>query len=528
MQDLLLQLSFQLVRTKDTTLLAEKLREFLRRASANVEVNEPLLTIAFKMIAQVRDITDGKGECDLGYMQILVWNEIYPELAHFALEQFVSAEGHPYGSWKDIKRFCAYAVAENMPINSPIIVHALGLIGKQIREDTSAERPSLAAKWVPRESSKSCGWMFKIIAESYYPEIMKTAADQATRFKASRKCKTMFRQVISGLNRALDTVQIKQCANTWALIDHSKVTSVTISKQKNALLNKKNDGSRRSEREDRIVCAESFQARIAAAVKGEVVMKGKRVGMDTFAAEAIKLINAGKSDKDAIDIVNTQWEDSSKLTGPLDQMVALVDVSGSMSPDAILPALALGIRVAGKSALGDRVMTFSETPMWHNLEGCDGFVDKVASLSRAHWGQSTKFSLCFQLILESAMKMKIAPEVMSGMVFAVFSDMQMDIADHSYNDTAHENVEKMYRAAGYEPPHMLYWNLRSTSGTPCLSGTKNVSMLSGFSPTFLNLFCERGIEGLKGITPWTMFIESLAKPRYQCMEDKAEVFFLKR
>jgi len=538
LQELLLQISFQMVRTKDSTGLKTKLVDFMRQASAPVQsgsemasAKKALLTIAFKMIAQVRDVTDGKGECDLGYMQILVWNDFYPAMARFALNQFVNAEGHPYGSWKDVKRFCAYAVAHGVAKENPIIAYALALIGLQIREDMApgATTLSLAAKWVPRETSKQNGWMFKIIAKSYYPEIMQTADDADRRRKASIKCCTLFRKVLSDLNRRLDTVQIKQCANTWADIDHGKVTSITITKQKNALLNKRKDGSQRSELEDRITCADNFKARIAAAVKGEVVIKGKRVGMDTFTQEALDIIGRGCNDADRIAIINSQWKDSSSLTGELGAMVAVVDTSGSMFPEAILAAIALGIRVAEHSLLGKRVMTFSSTPKWHNLDHCDGFVDTVKSLKEAEWAMSTCFRSCMELFLDAAVQKNLSPEQVKGMTIAVFSDMQIDSADRNGTDaTMHEAVRIMYHDVGmkahgipYEPPHMLYWNLRSRNGTPCLSSVKNVSMLSGYSPSLLNLFCEKGVEGLMGSTPWTMLVESLAKPRYQCMEDKA-------
>jgi hypothetical protein len=90
----------------------------------------------------------------------------------------------------------------------------------------------------------------------------------------------------------------------------------------------------------------------------------------------------------------------------------------------------------------------------------------------------------------------------------------------------------MYAEAGnrlhgtpFKAPHILFWNLRSTSGFPSISSQKNVSMMSGFSPALLNLFCDKGIEAFANCTPWSILMESMNKPRYQCLEDKVKEFF---
>jgi hypothetical protein len=72
----------------------------------------------------------------------------------------------------------------------------------------------------------------------------------------------------------------------------------------------------------------------------------------------------------------------------------------------------------------------------------------------------------------------------------------------------------------YKPPHILFWNLRSTSGFPSLSNQPNASMMSGFSPSLLNLFCEQGIDALQSCTPWSLLEKSLENERYKIMSDK--------
>ena len=84
----------------------------------------------------------------------------------------------------------------------------------------------------------------------------------------------------------------------------------------------------------------------------------------------------------------------------------------------------------------------------------------------------------------------------------------------------------MYAEAGmrthgkpFKPPHLIFWNLRSTNGFPSLSNQANVSMMSGFNPSLLNLFCEQGLEALQSSTPWSQLERSLKNTRYDIMGD---------
>jgi hypothetical protein len=294
----------------------------------------------------------------------------------------------------------------------------------------------------------------------------------------------------------------------------------------------KKDGSQRSELYDRIMCAENFKEHIAKAVRGEKEVKGKRVGMHTFTEQALQLLTQSSCDgtQTEVDLLNSQWRDNASQTNTLGPMVAMLDFSGSMDGDPRDVAMALGCRVAEKSILGKRVMSFSTNPTWHNLEHCDNFVDMIRVLQQGEVGFSTNFYKAFDVILEAIIEKKLTPEQVEGMTLAIFSDMQID--DPSVNapanmDTFYVTMEQKYATAGmrvwgrpFTPPHILFWNLRSTSGFPCVSSQKNVSMMSGFSPSLLNLFCEKGLDALQSCTPWSVLVEQTNNPRYQCLEDK--------
>ena len=117
------------------------------------------------------------------------------------------------------------------------------------------------------------------------------------------------------------------------------------------------------------------------------------------------------------------------------------------------------------------------------------------------------------------------------MVLVILSDMQIDAAsEQDYGSVLQGRIKEEYATAGqrmhgedFLPPHLLFWNLRSTSGFPTLTTEKNVSMLSGFSPAMLNLFCDKGVEALESVTPWSALLESLDNPRYDVLTETAFV-----
>ena len=531
----ILQLSFQLTRCKDEkqicnlSCIADKI---LTQLATDYKINKiskaeyiGYMSIMFKLVGQTRDIIDGKGEYTLAYMLLAVWYKHHPSLAMFAFRCFVlnDSKEHPYGSWKDVKHMIKYMKQKNT--GEELVIYAISLLNDQIRQDTVSEVPSLAAKWVPREKSPHTE-LFSKLAREYFPSYISSAKTEHAHKNALTKAKMDYRKVISSLNKALDTVQIKQCALTWAEIEPTRQTSITMHKQKKAFLNKTKKGEQRSTSDDRIACAAKFEEFAKKAEKGEVEIKGKRIGLNDFTKEALNLINTRQHLGSEGQILNAQWLNNSLQTGKLGKMIAMVDVSGSMSGDPMNAAIALGLRIAEKSLLGKRVLTFSATPSWVNLDGCTNFISMVEKVRVADWGMNTNFMAALNLILDAIVQHKLQPVDVADMVLTILSDMQIDSADHKYGSMM-DLIEQKYAETGmrlygipFKAPHILFWNLQSTSGFPSLSSQKNASMMSGFSPALLNLFCEEGIEALQSCTPWSLFLKGLDMDRYKVLEER--------
>jgi len=536
----IVQFHFQLTRTNDTSKLETELKNILTTLkyqynyNLNDQVTREYIIMMYQMIGHTRDIIEGKGEYNLTYMMIDVWYGFFPELALFAVRCLVEVDNenkeHPYGSWKDIKYLCNNYKGYK---GHPVYVYAFKLMNEQLKKDLASDgNISLAAKWIPREKSSKFGWMYEDLATQYFSSYLTTARTPEAHKKAVLKCKMDYRKLLSDLNRKLDTLQIKQCNQSWSSIDFNHVTSISMTKQKSAFMNIDKKGNVRKPDDDRVKCAVNFKNYLDDAKEGKVEVKGKRVGLNDFTKEALKIAgitNVIESQIQLKDLLNMQWKDNATQNGQLGNMIAMVDVSGSMEGDPMHAAIALGIRIAEKSKLGKRVMTFSSAPTWVNLDDCDNFVDMVDKVSKAPWGMNTNFHAALDMILHAIVSANLPPEEVQDMVMVILSDMQMDEADRTSKVVLYEKMKQKYEAAGlrspykkeYRPPHILFWNLRSTNGFPTLSSQPNVSMMSGFSPVLLNQFCEKGLDALQSATPWSIIQSMLSNKRYDVMRVKA-------
>ena len=348
-QEKICQFDFQCVRTNEEGIdaLSEILCDLLRRLSKTQtspileEKRKEHLVILYKLIGKTRDINGGKGECALSYMMIWKWYQYFPEMSIFALRLFVHSpeqqykatdnadDEEPYGSWKDMKYMCKYLqIYPGCSMAHPLIQNCINLINNQLREDNKLYQEhdvgdvlcssvlennknkhiSLAAKWIARETSSKFGFMYNALSANYFPEYMATAKKPSSIGKAQNKCNAQYRLLCATLNRHLDTIQIKQCSGNWADINHAKTTSITIAKQRKALLNlsikedETGKPTQRSDKIDRIKCAENLKAHMESLVKAGKEVKGKHVGLNTFTVEANRLLQQGNVDQIELDI----------------------------------------------------------------------------------------------------------------------------------------------------------------------------------------------------------------------------------
>ena len=569
----IVQFFFQLVRNKDHSDLERLHRDILKTINSDPALHQERLEMMYKLVSQTRDIISGKGEQQLAFMQIYnFYEEVSEMLAMKILYHFVKRANreHPYGSWKDIKYFCDYVKTKCQSEHHNLIENAIELGIEQIKidyelynkkmdriegsvcasdtaikSDLEDQNYSLASKWIPREKSKKFGWIFKKMAKMAYPHYLTTAKTTEQQRRAILKGRIHFNKILTSINSQLKTTQIAQCDKNWSSINFNTVTSATLRKQTNAFTYKDKKGVIRGTDEDRLQCAKNYSNHIEEAKKGSATHKihGRRVNVFELVKDAIE---TPVSNKEKIDTINLQWEDNKKNNKGLGNIIPCSDTSYSMSVDENIPlynSIGLGIRVSEitHDAFRDRMLTFSSVPVWHNLSSCKTFTEKVQKVKQFTTGLNTDFYAALKMILDVLVENDVPPADSENMVLAIFSDMQIDTAIHKnptidtsrvpshigYMDTMYDCIVKLYREAGlrskynkpYLPPHILFWNLRKTSGFPVLSTQRNVSMLSGYSSTLLNILCEKGVDGLKEFTPRKMLKDMLNNERYKILEE---------
>lgn len=556
-EELLVKIYFQLVRTPDESkmkILRNNLHELIRKSiyvHGHIYKGNKTLTMVYKLIGHIRDCLHGKGEYTLAFMMLEVWWQYYPELAIRAFSFFVKSKNnslaHQYGSWKDVKYMCDYLSTHTIQGNKhPFIESILNLVVSELiiennkyNNDFPNFKPSLIGKWIPREKSKRFGWIFKRIAKKMFSEIVKEPIggwkSLSQQRSASNKTYVRLRKILSRLNKSLDTSQIKFCNNQWSKLEFNKVTSITLRKQKNAIMNVDKKGNTRTHNEDRIKCAQNYKQHVQSCLSGNKNAKihGRRCTVGDLSKDALSFLSNGGSDTSR-QTINLQWNDNKKNNGDFGdhEIIAMCDTSGSMEVDNSLPlynSIGLSIRAAEscKTALHNRVMVFNDNATWVKFEDKDDFVTKVEKCKNMNWGTSTNFHKALDNIIQAFVENEVDPKVVKNCVLAVFSDMQMNCSWHNLTEfsTVQESVRQKFHEAGmntkygqpYLPPHILFWNLRATSGFPSTTFTENISFLGGYNSTLLNIFCEKGIDELRKQTPFTMLRDMLNKERYNVL-----------
>jgi hypothetical protein len=556
-------------------------------------------TMMFKILAHTRDIVSGKGEYMLFYVMLIEWAKLDFRFFEFAIRSLVydmahdmedvdiDSQKHPLGSWKDMKYFLTYMKSELIDSNSVVfkdykdiqyqrdlyskcVNTIVLLINEQLRADYAAYTQSLpvsislVAKWIPREKSKKFGWLYYYLTMNYFQHEIPSDQTHPSYERAVNRAFMNYRKIISALNKKLDTTQVKMCDKKWSDIDFNNVTSITIHKQTKSFLNVKPNGKtlRYPDDADREGCKNNYEEYLRDVKEGKKRLKGTRVSIIDFVKSALEqkktdessslpsssppssLSSLSSLSSSVIDSINAQWKDSfgsDKASDSLGEMIAMCDVSSSMeneNSNPLFAAIGLSIRVAERSALGPRIMTFSEKPQWIQLgtPDSDTFVKQVIKIRESDWGMMTNFYCALELICKAIEDTKMPRDVVEKLKLVIFSDMQVcdvspDLKNIKKKNTLFKNIKQMFSSMGermygcnpgeepLKPPHIVLWNLRKTFGFPSLSTDENVSMMSGFSPALLNVFCQKGIDGLKDYTPWYTLNETLKNNRYAVFDN---------
>ena len=194
--------------------------------------------------------------------------------------------------------------------------------------------------------------------------------------------------------------------------------------------------------------------------------------------------------------------------------LVVVDGSGSMygygNPMPAAVALSLGIYFAerNRGQFQNHFITFSEHPRLVKIKGND-IVDKVMYCESYNECANTNIEAVFRLILTAAKIHQVPQEEMPSRIYIV-SDMEFDYCAENASLTNFQNMEQMYRKAGYKLPEVVFWNVDSrNTQQPVTKNQQGVALVSGCTPRLFEMLAGGNLS------PYACMMDILNRDRYK-------------
>jgi hypothetical protein len=212
-------------------------------------------------------------------------------------------------------------------------------------------------------------------------------------------------------------------------------------------------------------------------------------------------------------------------------MIVVRDGSGSMvctvggtRVQALDVATALAIYCSEHAAPGfeNEFITFGEKPKLVKFSQNMTLRDKMTLAYREADCSNTDIEATMDLILSTAKRSHLKQDQIPDVL--IISDMEFDSATTcsgyswqrtSTNDlpTVFESIRQKYKAAGYDLPGMVFWNVNSrTNAVPLQKNKYGLKLLSGFSQNVLNMALSNKLD------PFEVLKETLLSKRYEVIK----------
>jgi hypothetical protein len=178
-------------------------------------------------------------------------------------------------------------------------------------------------------------------------------------------------------------------------------------------------------------------------------------------------------------------------------------------PMDVSVSLGLYISERNRSIFKDAFITFSRRPKMQYLKG--SLYERIRQLETADWDQNTDLEAVYNLLLSKAVENNLTEEDMPTKIL-IISDMEFDSATNR-SDTAFSMIQRKYSEAGYNMPTIIFWNVNGRIGNvPANFKTKNVGLVSGFSPSILKSILQGSID-----TPESLMLRTINSERYEAI-----------
>jgi hypothetical protein len=416
--------------TYDGVAINQKMFQLLTEKKAKV------LEKIIDVILHTRNIDSGRGLRDLTYSYLYTLQQFVPMKTVFTLYMMVKQK---IGSWRDVRAYCEFLAQENGQ-DDPFIKPIICLYNDQISKDNkiwktvmkdwreeimpkpeAREFISYAAKWVPREA-KGRRWLFDILVSLYndpeYTAIRESAKTPEQQEAAERKCKMMYRKMVSNLNKELDTLEIKQCANEWATIDPNKLSTSQLYDGANTFTNK--------DTKDRAECASTFEAEYKRRLEQIALKKySYNVPVWKLVKHIVRLTREKKTEE--LNAMNLHWRSyvETRLSKDSDYYIPMLDISESMSEKELYTAIGMCCLFASKSLFGQKVLVFSHTLEWVDLTGCE-FDLMVQRIMSPFWSKCASVNDACEVVLNAVLSADMSPEDVEKLKIQLYTNREVD------------------------------------------------------------------------------------------------------
>lgn len=408
-------------------------------------------TNAMRCLFYLRDIRGGQGERS-------VFRAIIENLDNELLLKVLKWVPL-YGRWDEV----------------PISTLTAPQLFEQFKQDETdmraGESISLLAKWLPSENTSSR-------ASRRAARLVATAWGLKPR---------EYRQRLAALRGYLNIVERKMSAREWSSIEYEKLPTQAHRKHVGAF--RRHDEAR-------------YEKYLESVEKGEAKINSNTA----FTYEIYETVMTdweGKHTRTA----NAMWQALPDYTNGQNALV-LADVSGSMSgrPMAISVSLALYFAERNTGPFKDYFMTFTSTSRLQKVRGSNLY-EKMKNLQNSEWGMSTNLQSAFNAILKAAKDSNASADEMPKTLY-IISDMQFDHATGRNDETNFEAAERKFREAGYELPHVVFWNCNAYGDeAPATKYDNRVTLISGSSQSTFQYV-------VAGKTPLESMLDILGSERY--------------
>ena len=459
--------ALRLTRGKKTDLQPRRARTLFESAYRE----DPLTAV--KTVFYARDVREGLGERD-------VPRNLMVHMAKYHREAMLNNIGliGEYGRYDDLYSFIGTPLEDAMWE----IMKAQFESDKQNLED--GKSISLLAKWIktPDASSEKTRKLGILTAQKLGYSVYD------------------FKRLLKRMRKQIGIVEAQMSANQWNEIQYAQVPSRASMIYRNAF--KRHD-------EDR------YGKFVQSALEGKTKINSATL----YPYDIVEKI----FDHNFDDTLEAQWRQLPNYVEPGKNVLVMADVSDSMHgrPMASSVGLAMYFAERNTGAFHNLFMTFSSNPRFVTVKGTT-LSDKIENIMHADWSMSTDMEAAFELVLNTAVKHKVAYEDMPEAI-VVITDMEFDDIQ-KYSDkwgtkrnpdphvdwTFYEEMKIRFENAGYQIPHIVFWNVRSEHDTfHAGSDTPGVTMVSGHATSSF-----KAVIKSIGMNPVEMMREVIDSDRY--------------